>query len=94
MKKHPFCADRESTLTPFDLPLPAGLKREWAAIETRRRFFGRSGKVLGWAALAALFGKDVLGKSAAGMSALAEAADPASDPQQVTKKQDGALGEY
>ena len=94
MKKHPFCADRENTLTPFDLPLPAGLKREWAAIETRRRFFGRSGKVLGWAALAALFGKDVLGKSAAGMSALAEAADPASDPQQVTKKQDGALGEY
>ena len=36
---------------------PTGLKREWATLETRRRFLGRSGKVLGWAAMASLFGE-------------------------------------
>ncbi len=44
----------------MDLPIPAGLKREWAAIETRRQFLGRSGKVLGWAAMASLFGETAL----------------------------------
>ena len=44
----------------MDLPIPDGLKREWAALETRRRFLGRSGKVLGWAAMASLFGEAAL----------------------------------
>jgi len=57
MKQHPLCTDCENPVTPLDLPIPAGLKREWAAVETRRRFLGRSGKVLGWAALAGLFGE-------------------------------------
>src|SRR5712672_3454381 len=57
MKQHPLCTDCENPVTPLDLPIPAGLKREWAVVETRRRFLGRSGKVLGWAALAGLFGE-------------------------------------
>lgn len=40
----------------MDLPIPVALKRQWAAIETRRQFLGRTGKVLGWAALASLMG--------------------------------------
>ena len=61
MKQHPLCTDCEATSTPMDLPIPDGLKREWAALETRRRFLGRSGKVLGWAAMASLFGETALG---------------------------------
>jgi hypothetical protein len=57
MKQHPLCTDCEPTETVMDLPIPTGLKQEWAAIETRRRFLGRSGKVLGWAALASLLGE-------------------------------------
>src|SRR5579864_7100330 len=57
MKQHPLCTDCENPVTPLDLPIPASLKREWAAVETRRRFLSRSGKVLGWAALAGLFGE-------------------------------------
>jgi len=57
MKQHPRCTDCETPLTPLDLPIPGAAKREWAAIETRRRFLGRSGKVLGWAALAGLAGE-------------------------------------
>src|SRR5215471_12040165 len=67
MKQHPLCTDCENTITPLDLPLPVAVKREWAAIETRRRFLGRSGKVLGLAALAALFGESGLQQRAAGM---------------------------
>src|ERR1700722_6407780 len=66
MKQHPLCTDCENPVTPIDLPIPSGLKQEWAAIETRRHFLGRSGKVLGWAALASLFGETALGKFAAG----------------------------
>jgi hypothetical protein len=55
MKQHPLCTDCENPVTPLDLPIPGAVKREWAAIETRRSFLGRSGKVLGWAALAGLF---------------------------------------
>lgn len=55
MKQHPLCTDCENPITPLDLPIPSGLKQEWAAVETRRRFLGRSGKVLGWAALAGIF---------------------------------------
>ncbi|MGH9496829.1 MAG: DUF1501 domain-containing protein [Candidatus Sulfotelmatobacter sp.] len=53
-------------MTPIDLPVPDALKQEWAAVETRRHFLGRSGKVLGWAALAALFGETALRKFAVG----------------------------
>jgi hypothetical protein len=42
------------------LPIPTGLKQEWAELETRRCFLGRAGKVLGWAALASLMGDRVL----------------------------------
>src|SRR5262245_51503668 len=57
MKQHPLCSDCENLVTLLDLPIPRAVKHEWAAIETRRRFLGRSGKVLGWAALAGLFGE-------------------------------------
>src|SRR5579864_1277872 len=80
MKQHPLCTDCENLVTPLDLPIPAGLKREWAAVETRRRFLGRTGKVLGWAALAGPFGQmglrsdadgaDVKSPSAEGYKAL------------------------
>ncbi|MBO0912649.1 MAG: DUF1501 domain-containing protein, partial [Acidobacteria bacterium] len=73
MKQHPLCTDCENSFTPLDLPLPAPLKREWARIETRRQFLGRSGKVLGWAALAALSGGADLARCAAGTGAPAEA---------------------
>jgi hypothetical protein len=56
MKQHPLCTDTEHAPSVLDLPIPAGMKQEWAAIETRRRFLGRTGKVLGWAALANLLG--------------------------------------
>src|SRR5215469_9936397 len=57
MKQHPLCSDCEDTITPMDLPVPAGLKKEWLRCESRRQFLGRSGKVLGWAALATLLGE-------------------------------------
>src|SRR5258708_23847750 len=60
MKQHPLCTDCEQNSTVMDLPIPAGLKREWLALETRRRFLGRAGKVLGWAAMASLFGEAAL----------------------------------
>src|ERR1700757_259926 len=60
MKQHPLCTDCEQSSTVMDLPIPDGLKREWAALETRRQFLGRSGKVLGWAAMASLFGEPAL----------------------------------
>ena len=40
MKQHPLCTDCEQSSTPMDMPIPDGLKREWAALETRRRFLG------------------------------------------------------
>src|SRR6202048_2683262 len=60
MKQHPLCTDCERNSGIEDLSIPADLKQEWSACETRRRFLGRSGKVLGWAALASLFGEAVL----------------------------------
>jgi hypothetical protein len=57
MKQHPFCTDPDNGPTIMDLPIPEGLKREWAALQTRRHFLGRSGKVLGWAAFASLLGE-------------------------------------
>ena len=60
MKQHPLCTDCEREVDVNSLPIPAGLKREWSAVETRRQFLGRSGKVLGWAALTSLFGEAAL----------------------------------
>src|SRR5205809_747960 len=56
-KQRPLCSDCEDKITPMDLPIPAGLKKEWSVCESRRRFLGRAGKVLGWASLATLFGE-------------------------------------
>jgi len=64
MKQHLLCSDCEDQTSPMDLPISADLKREWWACETRRRFLGRSGKVLGWAALASLFGEAMLRRGA------------------------------
>src|SRR5215470_15637193 len=69
MKQHRFCTDCENPITPLDLPIPAAVKQEWAALETRRQFLGRSGRVLGWAALAGLFGQ-------MGLRSYANGADP------------------
>ena len=69
MKQHPFCTDTEHGPTVMDLPIPAGLKQEWAALQTRRRFLGRTGKVLGWAALASLLGDRWLAEDARAASA-------------------------
>jgi len=66
MKQHPLCTDCEQGPSITDLPIPAGLKQEWHALETRRRFLGRSGKVLGWAALASLFGEALRGDPSPG----------------------------
>jgi hypothetical protein len=45
MKQHPLCTDCEPELDLTGLPIPFGFKREWSAVETRRQFLGRSGKV-------------------------------------------------
>ena len=69
MKQHPLCTDCEREVDVSGLPIPVGLKREWSAMETRRQFLGRSGKVLGWAALASLFGEAALRGRATGADA-------------------------
>jgi hypothetical protein len=38
-------------------PVPDVVKQQWLVAETRRQFLGRSGKALGWAALAGLLGQ-------------------------------------
>jgi len=58
MKQHPLCTDPDHGPTVMDLPISEGLKLEWAAMQTRRQFFGRTGKVLGWAAMASLLGRE------------------------------------
>jgi hypothetical protein len=60
VKQHPLCTDPDHGPTVMDLPIAEGLKAEWAELETRRHFLGKAGKVLGWAALASLFGDRVL----------------------------------
>jgi hypothetical protein len=79
MKQHPLCTDCENPLTPLDFPIPAAVKQEWAAIETRRRFLGRSGKVLGWAALAGLLGELGLRSYAGGAEVKAPSAEAGKD---------------
>ena len=44
MKQHPLCSDCEDKITPMDLPIPSGLKKEWSVCESRRQFLGRFGK--------------------------------------------------
>jgi hypothetical protein len=75
MKQHPLCTDTEHCHNVLDLPVPAGLKQEWAALQTRRHFLGRTGKVLGWAAIASLLGDlsmkgDASATSASGQSGI------------------------
>jgi hypothetical protein len=60
MKQHPLCTDTEHEHNMLDLPVPIGLKQEWATLQTRRHFLGRAGKVLGWAAMASLLGDRAL----------------------------------
>jgi hypothetical protein len=76
MKQHPLCTDCEQSADVMELPIPTGLKQEWAAIETRRRFLGRSGKVLGWAALASLLGESRRSGDAEGTSSQPRALSP------------------
>ncbi len=64
MKQHPLCTDCEQGNDVLNLPLPAGLRREWAELQTRRSFLGRTGKVLGWAALASLLGDSAMTRDA------------------------------
>ena len=52
MKQHPLCTDTEQVANVLDLAIPAHVKQEWAELQTRRHFLGRTGKVLGWAAAA------------------------------------------
>jgi hypothetical protein len=66
MKQHPLCTDCEQTQDVMSMPVSPALKQEWLALETRRRFLGRSGKVLGWAALASLLGEAGLSGDAHG----------------------------
>jgi hypothetical protein len=76
MKQHPCCTDPEHGPNVMGLPIPTGLKQEWAELETRRCFLGRAGKVLGWAALASLMGDRVLTDAAhaAGQNSVSAAA--------------------
>src|ERR1035441_664166 len=60
MKQHPLCTDTEHSLGVMNLPLPSELKLEYATLQTRRHFLGRTGKVLGWAAIASLLGDRAL----------------------------------
>ena len=60
MKQHPLCTDTEHAHDVLALPVPASVKQEWAELQTRRHFLGRSGKVLGWAAMASLLGNRAL----------------------------------
>src|SRR5277367_6562230 len=56
MKQHRLCTDSEHKPDILNLPISGALKSEWTTTGTRRQFLGRSGKVLGWAALASLLG--------------------------------------
>ncbi len=79
MKQHPLCTDTEHRANVLDLPVPAGLKQEWAALQTRRHFLGRTGKVLGWAAMASLLGDKGLSGAAHAASTAGVAGAPAAE---------------
>src|SRR6202046_114102 len=60
MKQHPLCTDTEHIHNVLNLDVPIAVKQEWTALQTRRHFLGRTGKVLGWAAMASLLGDTAL----------------------------------
>src|ERR1700677_2587635 len=60
MKQHPLCTDTEHIHNVLNLDVPIAVKQEWTALQTRRHFLGRTGKVLGWAAMASLLGNRAL----------------------------------
>ena len=60
MKQHPLCTDTEQTPNVMGMAVPAETKLAWAELQTRRHFLGRTGKVLGWAAMASLLGNRAL----------------------------------
>src|SRR6185312_9592516 len=80
MKQHPLCTDTEQDLDARALPIPEELKQEWAALQTRRHFLGRAGKVMGWAAMASLTGDHAL-------SSVAHATMTSSTPKAITPEQ-------
>src|SRR6476469_4418654 len=75
MKQHRHCNDPEDVPPIFDMAVPASLKREYARLETRRRFLGRTGNALAWASLAALMGDRV------GLGAESDAKNEPARPQ-------------
>ena len=79
MKQHPLCTDTEHGTDVMDLPIPAGLKQEWAALQTRRHFLGRTGKVLGWAAMASLLGESCPARRCLRADAMASPRSPAGE---------------
>src|SRR5580698_6959712 len=83
MKQHPLCTDTEREPDVMNLAVPAGLKREWAALQTRRHFLGRTGKVLGWAAMASLLGDRALRGDAPAQGAKGHAGVQAAGPSKL-----------
>ena len=56
--RHSSCPDHHGEgTTPWDLPIPRGLKEEWKEMATRRHFLSRSGQLLGAMGLASLLGR-------------------------------------
>jgi len=80
MKQHPLCTDTEQDMDVRALPIPEELKQEWAALQTRRHFLGRAGKVMGWAAMASLTGDHAL-------TSVAHATTTSSQPKVITPEQ-------
>jgi hypothetical protein len=80
MKQHPHCTDPETLPAMLGLPMPAALRAEYLRLETRRRFLGRTGKVLAWAGLAALMGESTRAASASHVEARARASSMTSFP--------------
>lgn len=64
MKQHPCCTDPEDVPAILDVAVPSSLKAEYVRLETRRRFLGRAGQVLGWAGLASLLNQSIGGRPA------------------------------
>jgi hypothetical protein len=85
MKQHRLCTDSEHAQNVLDMAVPTELKREWVELETRRHFLGRSGKVLGWAAMASLLGGHALRGDAPASMQQASSAEPSKLPQFAPK---------
>jgi hypothetical protein len=76
MKQHPLCTDTEHAPNVLNLAVPAEAKVAWAELQTRRHFLGRTGKVLGWAAMASLLGDRALKAAAPTVAAPASGVQP------------------